>query len=1042
MEMARIRTAFDGRRRWIGASALAAVLALSACDWENLDGVPAGFADGVDNEGTVTAGPGLTETGGVVDVVFDDTGSDAGTDNTVARGDHNHWDEADPQYVLEAGDTMTGALILDADPTADLGAATKQFVDAGRGQSVDGVTTAVGGDIDLVEGANVTITPDDGADTITIAVAGGAGLDADTVDGAHLVDLAAAAHAHDYSGQFVEIAGDTMTGPLVLPADGLAAGSSQLVLASGRVGIGTAGPTGPLHVDGGAAIFGGAPITLKGQDAGGGSGGQGGDIVLTPGTGDGPGFPGTLRLNGSMRFMGGDVTTPNGHFKASNGTAALAAYAFDSYNHTGMFFTGVPDYAVGFTVLGNERMRIDDSGNVGIGTPTPATALDVNGTVTATAFDGDGSGLSPIDPASHAHLLAGGATDVTATAAELNLLAGASGTVWTDANHGSGSGLDADTVDTMHAADLWQLGGNTLADPTTEFIGATASALEIHAASRVMRFEPESALEGPNVIGGYAANTVGATVEGATISGGGDPDSTNFSGPASPNSVDSDYGTVGGGRGNQVTSGFAATVGGGQNNLGQGSSSTVGGGAGNTSSGGNSTVSGGAGNTAGGVNATVGGGYTNVASGANASIGGGYNNIASASYAVVAGGGSTDPANSNRATDTWCAVGGGHRNTAGSDDGSATNSEFASVGGGDTNTAEGKWSTVPGGRLNTASGDYSFAAGSHAKANHAGAFVWADSQAADFASQGADTFTIRAQGGVGIGTADPSEQLSVAGSAEVTTSVKSPVYAPLAGDGTTLTVRTNGAASASGGIIIRTGNIPVNGGTTGSIVLQTGQETAASGSAGAQLTLGGYPGSNQGGSLSLIAGDSWSSAGTATIRGGDAGWGAGGDVSIRGGNSGGGGSGGGDVILNSGAPTTGVPGVISLQTAGAERMRVHSDGNVGINIASPGSMLHVAGPIATATRSVSANDFITGTDSVLFVDSSGGSRTITLPPASAATVGRVYHVYKADSDGANTVSVQEAGTDTLNGTATISQPWGCLRVIGHTATSWIGTVTE
>lgn len=144
------------------------------------------------------------------------------------------------------------------------------------------------------------------------------------------------------------------------------------------------------------------------------------------------------------------------------------------------------------------------------------------------------------------------------------------------------------------------------------------------------------------------------------------------------------------------------------------------------------TVSGGADNTASEDDATVGGGFGNTASGQSATVGGGGNNTASG-YASTVGGGGDNTASAHSAT----------------------------VSGGSANTASGVAATVSGGYNNDASGSYSFAAGRRAKANHTGAFVWADSTDADFASTGANQFLIRASGGVGIGTTAPEADLHV-----------------------------------------------------------------------------------------------------------------------------------------------------------------------------------------------------------------------------------------------------------------------------------------
>jgi hypothetical protein len=329
---------------------------------------------------------------------------------------------------------------------------------------------------------------------------------------------------------------------------------------------------------------------------------------------------------------------------------------------------------------------------------------------------------------------------------------------------------------------------------STYWLGTTDNnALELRVNNeRALRLEPSGDVEyAPNLIGGYGGNSVTDGVVGATIAGGGAMS-------WGVNSVTDSYGTVGGGRGNQAGSddgtGFVyATVGGGYMNDASGLDATVGGGAYNSASGRDATVAGGTSNTASSDWATAGGGYQNLASGREATVAGGSRNTASDLYATV-GGGRDNTSNSvqsvvgggygntasrdsatvggggwNTASGSYATVGGGGWNTASRDSAtvggggwntasrdSATvggggwntaSGSYATVGGGYTNTASGFAATVPGGYGNTAAAWYAFAAGRQAKANHDGAFVWADSNNFDFASTAANEFSARATGG-------------------------------------------------------------------------------------------------------------------------------------------------------------------------------------------------------------------------------------------------------------------------------------------------------
>jgi len=146
---------------------------------------------------------------------------------------------------------------------------------------------------------------------------------------------------------------------------------------------------------------------------------------------------------------------------------------------------------------------------------------------------------------------------------------------------------------------------------------------------------------------------------------------------------------------------------------------------------------------------TISGGELNIASGGSSTVGGGGENTAIGDYTTVGGG------TGNYASSFCAVIAGGC--------GSRVDGEYSAVGGGSHNIAAGLASTVPGGMNNLAEGDYTVAMGRQAKAVNNGSFVWADGSGQDFISTDKNQFLIRAQGGVGIGTANPQRPLDVAG---------------------------------------------------------------------------------------------------------------------------------------------------------------------------------------------------------------------------------------------------------------------------------------
>ena len=167
---------------------------------------------------------------------------------------------------------------------------------------------------------------------------------------------------------------------------------------SGNVGIGTATPAQPLDVVGN--IRGSSAVMANGAMlAGNGSAAAPGHSFVNY-SGSGVWYPGSnalafssgaaerVRIDSSGN-VGVGTASPSARLHVSGGDAMLDLGAFLNFTgtsgHTAIRRDGAL-LGMTFRTASTQRMIIDDSGNVGIGTATPSAMLEVAGSVKATSF--------------------------------------------------------------------------------------------------------------------------------------------------------------------------------------------------------------------------------------------------------------------------------------------------------------------------------------------------------------------------------------------------------------------------------------------------------------------------------------------------------------------------------------------------------------------------------------------------------------------------------------------------------------------------------